>query len=391
MGNVVDLTDNSPIRQPTRPPNQFSSDGLDDKTLIDLADALQTKKDTVKARSTVSGASEPRAWRLSELEDDHMQEVVDLIITQPKSREPPSSPLDSRNKASKKSKQCTGFRRTSSRNQTKEASRPSMAFKPPPTIHIPDSIPNPASAMASIITSLKPRHNSKRPHQLFPFLHLPPELRNRVYSLLLTTADPIELTQARQTTQKRIEQYAKCKTAKARRYFKTIFLEILQTSKQVHLEATTILYGNNVFKFRSDHKAGYRDPKKMLPQHYLGLLKRVKVSVISREADNGQDKWVADLLNSTFSREKTRLEMFELTWYGWKKFRLTKEGVVSQALLNLDVEKVFSVKVAGDARMKTEMLEELTANVQARRVEIKRPIIEVLKNGRMIEASDEEE
>lgn len=185
-----------------------------------------------------------------------------------------------------------------------------------------------------------------------------------------------------------LDQFAKCKTSKARRSFKTIFLEILQTSKQVHQEATTILYGSNVFKFRSDHKAGYRDPKNMLPHQYLGLLKLVKVSVISGEAGNGQDQWVATLLNSTFSREKTTLDMFELTWFGWQRFRLTKDGVVCQALLNLNVQKAFSVKIAGDARMKTEMLQELTDKIKARKVEIKRPVFKVLKNNSMVEVSD---
>ena len=82
--------------------------------------------------------------------------------------------------------------------------------------------------------------------------------------------------------------------------------------------------------------------------------------------------------------------MFELTWFGWQKFRLTKDGVVCQALLNLDVRKSFSVKLAGDARMKTEMLEELTDKIKARKVEIKRPVFEVSKNGSMVEVSDDD-
>ena len=129
----------------------------------------------------------------------------------------------------------------------------------------------------------------------------------------------------------------------------------------------------------------------MLPHQYLGLLKLVKVSVISREAANGQDQWVANLLNSAFSKEKATLDMFELTWFGWQKFRLTKDGVVCQALLNLNVQRSFSVKIAGDARMKTEMLQELTDKIKARKVEIKRPVFEVLKNDCMVEVSDNDE
>ena len=128
----------------------------------------------------------------------------------------------------------------------------------------------------------------------------------------------------------------------------------------------------------------------MLPERYLKLLRRVKVSVISREADNGQDQWVADLLTNTFSRDKTRLDTFELTWFGWKKYRLTKDGVLCRALLTLDVDKVFSVKLTGDARMATAMMKELKEHAGARKVEIDRPVIEILKEGRMIEKSDEE-
>ena len=162
--------------------------------------------------------------------------------------------------------------------------------------------------------------------------------------------------------------------------------------KQLHQEATTVLYGKNVFKYRSDHQVGRLDPNffLVLPEKYLGLLRRIKVSVISGEANKGQDKWVADLLKNTFRKGKTRLEMFELTWYGWKKFRLTANGVLCQALLTLDVEKVFTVYIMGDARMETAMVKELTAKVGARRVQIKRPIFEVLKRDKVVEISDEE-
>ena len=129
----------------------------------------------------------------------------------------------------------------------------------------------------------------------------------------------------------------------------------------------------------------------MLPEQYLGLLRRIKVTVISGKADNGQDQWVADLLTNTFSKEKTRLEMFEMTWYGWMKFRLTENGPLCQALLTLDVEKVFSIKLSGDARMATAMMKELRNKMGARRVEIIRPVFEVLRGTVMVEVSDEEE
>ena len=257
-----------------------------------------------------------------------------------------------------------------------------------PSIASPDIAPS-FKSPASWVTE-SPTRRSKPGRDPFHFLRLPPELRNKVYEDLLTTKDPIEINSARQTISRRSDKFAKLKTAKARRNFKTIFLEILHRSKLVHLEATTVLYGNNLFKFRSDHKAGYLDPKTMLPERYLGLLRRVKFTVISREADNGQESMVAKLLNNTFAGDKTKLEMFELTWFGWKKFRLAENGVLCQALLNLDVEKVFSVKIGGDARMTTVMLRALTDGTKARKVEIIRPVFEVVKDGQTAEMSDQE-
>ncbi|KAG7008386.1 hypothetical protein G7Y79_00006g020060 [Physcia stellaris] len=390
MDNMIDLTEDDAVERPLGPSDPFGSDGLDNEALIHLADSAQNRKDTTSIAKVLSPkTAKPRAWRLPDLEDDHMQAVVDFLVPQPKAQTARPSHRVENGKTPRKPHQPTiPSARKDSNNGTSLTPKASVAFIPPRAIYIPDIAGTADSATPATTTPVTPR--LKRSRQPFNFLQLPPELRNRVYGLLLTTFDPIELTRARQTTAKRTDDFAKCKTAKARRSFKTIFLEILQTSKQVHQEATTILYGNNVFKFRSDHKAGYRDPRNMLPEKYLGLLKRVKVSVISREAENGQDQWVADLLNSTFSREKTRLDMFELTWYGWKKFRLSKEGVVCQALLNLDVAKIFSVKVAGDARMRTAMLQELTHRVKTRKVEIRRPVIEVLKAGKMVEVSDDE-
>ena len=390
MDNLVDLTEDDAVEPPLRASDAFGSDGLDNEALIHLADSAQDTKDTKAIGKVLSPrTANLRTWRLPDLEDDHMQAVVDFLVPQPKAQTPRRNPhVDNRNTWRKPDQPIVPPARRGSKNGTSVTPKPSVAFIPPRAIYIPDDAGTPHSATPATVTPVTPR--LKRSRQPFNFLRLPPELRNRVYGLLLTTFDPIELTRARQTTAKRTDDFAKCKTAKARRSFKSIFLEILQTSKQVHQEATTILYGMNVFKFRSDHKAGYRDPKNMLSEKYLSLLKRVKVSVISREAENGQDQWVADLLNSTFSKEKTRLEMFELTWYGWTKFRLTKEGVVCQALLNLDVAKIFSVKVAGDARMRTAMLQELTDRINARKVEIRRPVVEVLKDGRMVEASDDE-
>ena len=114
----------------------------------------------------------------------------------------------------------------------------------------------------------------------------------------------------------------------------------------------------------------------------------MKVSVISREQEKGQDKWVAGLLGAF---EGARLERFELTWYGWKRYRLLKDGVLCQALLRLKIENVFAVKVLGEARMKTAMLKELEGECGAKNVEIQRPLITVMREGGRVEVSDEDE
>ena len=165
-----------------------------------------------------------------------------------------------------------------------------------------------------------------------------------------------------------------------------MFLEILQTSRQVHAEATSILYGANVFKFRSDHKEGLKK-KLPLPEKHLVLLRHVKLSVISREQEVRQDVWVAKMLE--WFRAAT-LKTFEMTWYGWKRYRLLKDGVLCQALLALSVEELFAVKVAGEARMQRIMMEELESGVGAKKVEILRPIMVAVRNGQKVEVSDDE-
>lgn len=154
----------------------------------------------------------------------------------------------------------------------------------------------------------------------------------------------------------------------------------------MHDEATGILYGSNIFKFRSDHQ---EEPKAIpFPAKYLPLLRHVKVCVISREQEIKQDQWVAQLLHQFVG---ARLEDFGMTWYGWNRFSLLKDGVLCEALLALKVEGAFAVKVVGKARMERAMLEELEGKCGARKVEIQRPVVSIMKNGRKVEVSDDED
>lgn len=212
------------------------------------------------------------------------------------------------------------------------------------------------------------KNNGEKATEPFPFIQLPPEIRNVIYFLLLTTPNtPIELPKLTRNAAARAAQWTKCNSASRRKKFKSLFLEILQTCKQIHDEASGILYGCNVFKFRSDYKEG---PKNIvLPTRHLHLLKHIKISVISREESIGQEGWVANLLDG-FRGDEMRLDTFEMTWFGWKLFFLQKGGMVSRALQMLRVEKKIIVKVTGETRMEKDMLLELEQNTNAKEVEI---------------------
>ncbi len=99
------------------------------------------------------------------------------------------------------------------------------------------------------------QHARNSPFEPFPFLDFPPEIRNCVYKMLLTTPKiPIEFPEPTGRNRAlRAAKWEKCTTWKMRRRHKTLFLEILEVSKQLHAEASGILYGCNVFKYRSDY------------------------------------------------------------------------------------------------------------------------------------------
>lgn len=97
---------------------------------------------------------------------------------------------------------------------------------------------------------------SRRKHfKPFPFMDFPPEIRNCIYKMLLATSKiPIEFPEPTGRNRAlRAANWEKCITWKMKRTYKTIFLEILRVSKQLHAEASGIFYGCNVFKYRSDY------------------------------------------------------------------------------------------------------------------------------------------
>lgn len=97
--------------------------------------------------------------------------------------------------------------------------------------------------------------SEKELHKPFPFMEFPSEIRNCVYKMLLTTPKtPIEFPEPTGRNRAlRAANWEKCTSWKMRRRHKTIFLEVLEVSKQLHAEASGILYGCNVFKYRSDY------------------------------------------------------------------------------------------------------------------------------------------
>lgn len=213
----------------------------------------------------------------------------------------------------------------------------------------------------------------KKSIQPLPFMDFPPEIRNTVYRLLLTTPNaPIEFQgYTGLHGAKRRAQWAKCKSSKMKRRHKKIFLEILEVCKQIHDEASGIIYGCNVFKYRSNPGDGPR--LVVLPTRHLQLLKHIKVSVISRHPCDDQHRWVADLIKQ-FQKDCLKLETFEVTWFGWVRCHLRKNGPVCQALRLLQVGRLFIVKVTGEARMDKETQQDLERSLISRKVEIQRPV-----------------
>ena len=223
------------------------------------------------------------------------------------------------------------------------------------------------------------RRASIAPFNPFPFMDFPPEIRNSVYRFLLTTPlTPIELPEltGRNGAAHRA-QWAKCTTAKMRRKHKTIFLEILETCKQVHDEASGILYGCNVFKYRSN--PGARSTLVVLPTRHLQLLKHIKISVMSRGGQRNQDEQVAELVKQ-FAKDGLALETFEITWWGQDRYHLRAESPMCMALGSLVVERHFIMKVAGEARMEKGMKDQLERILVSKGakivVEIHRPVKE---------------
>lgn len=107
----------------------------------------------------------------------------------------------------------------------------------------------------SVVDQQHARKPAKSPFKPFAFMEFPPEIRNCIYKLLLTTPKiPIEFPEPTGRNRAlRAANWEKCTTWKMRRRHKTIFLEILEVSKQLHAEASGILYGCNIFKYRSDY------------------------------------------------------------------------------------------------------------------------------------------
>lgn len=217
------------------------------------------------------------------------------------------------------------------------------------------------------------RTGETRPVKPFPFMDFPPEIRNTVYRYLLTTPNsPIEFEGlSGRNGHKHRAQWAKCTSTKARRKHKKLFLEILGVCRRIHDEASGIIYGCNVFKYRNNPGVGPRSV--VLPTRHLQLLKHIKISVISRQPLDKQHDWVAGFIKELL-KEEIKLESFELTWFGWERLKLTRSGAVCQALQLLKVERQFVVVVTGEARMEKEMQEQLEQTLLPRKVEIRRPV-----------------
>ena len=334
-----------------------------------------------------------RPTQSDHLRGDHMHHLFDSVLNNP--AETSTSVSSNRGKIKKtqvlllsKARRHTstprmpedaidkGSTTTSLQRRHYDSSSVGARFVPPPAIGLLGTKPPLNGTIAKDIISRFPSAasnvTSRTKSRAFPFLRLPPEIRNAIYRILLTANVPIELPRITRDIATRAREWAKCRESRTKRAkFKTLFLEVLETCKQVYDEGSSVFYGCNVFKFRSCHSEG---PKTvLLPTRHLCLLKNIKVSVISREPYNGQDKLVANLLQA-LAKDEIQLDTFELSWYGWMRYQLRRDGLVCHALQLLQVEKRFTVKVLGEARMQIEMVQQLQQNIRSWKVEIHRPI-----------------
>ena len=207
----------------------------------------------------------------------------------------------------------------------------------------------------------------------FPFLDIAPEIRNCVYRILLTTpGKPIEFPGPKALDEReRAAKSRKSSKAKNKIAHKRMLLEILRSCRQVHDEATGIMYGCNVFKYRNDFREGGARIT-MLPTCHLQLLKHIKVTVISGDPPNRQEERIADLI-SRFTTDGILLDTFELTWYGWQRYVLEWNGPVCQKLLSLKVAKQLTMHVNGEARIRKTTKSKLQETICCRQVEVHRP------------------
>lgn len=138
------------------------------------------------------------------------------------------------------------------RTKGRSVSTSPLAWSP---VRHPEGLVGSVGSAVSVVEQECGQKSGGKAFKPFPFVRFPPEIRNYVYKMLLTTPKvPIEFPEPTGRNRAlRAAGWEKCTTWKIRRMHKTIFLEILEVSRQLHAEASGILYGCNVFKYRSDY------------------------------------------------------------------------------------------------------------------------------------------
>lgn len=202
--------------------------------------------------STDLTMTEAKLLVLSLLTNDYMHSVVDLVrhgsLKEPinissksdwrkKARELSTfksrCPTLSKLRASKATENGPGQTTMLLRNAPGDPNMLDAIFIPPPTLSFlarqPPLCDIASQCHRSIVSTTAPIVNDGAEHkkQRFPFLHLPPELRNAIYRLLLTT---LELPRITRDIAIRAREWTKCRDSRSKRAkFKSLFLEILQT------------------------------------------------------------------------------------------------------------------------------------------------------------------
>lgn len=133
--------------------------------------------------------------------------------------------------------------------------------------------------------------------EVFRFLDLPSEIRNKIYGSLLIHHEPVELTICKNDEIEGLQRTYETRLG--------MFPQICRTSKAVADESFAVLYGDNLFHMTSDNEVALEDC-------YLGL--RIYSHYIKTAVVDTFSLWIVELVETSSLGRDTKLDLQSLTW-----------------------------------------------------------------------------